>query len=806
MAVITEQNTWTGGVRQIDISDPIKGGPNGPVNLQAGDVANRTQFLKSQLAAVPDTIDSINGEVVPSTLADKLNYLSDTKAQIAQSITAKGVSVPQGASFRQYVNYLSTFSSMNVSNVINENWFNPNNQAGGISWIDPPIEFDHIHIDDLLFPSDPGYDIQAGVQHFNPTEGSHKYIIKTAFANGAMSDGVQLQETVYTLRNTAELVNAVIGQADPRYLLVTFNNSITVTQATGFKVSVVGQTTPWDALVFDSQPDSKSIRFKLNSIVFQSNTNYYLNYDGSGDLLNSNNTSYPSWTGFAVQNYSTYSETQLLMAQIPSAFPNAVVLLFSRAVKSIDRTKFTLNNAGQSITGLVSPTGTNQSVTVQLALSGNVSSAASGVTISMSAGGATDDLGQSVTPFTNQPCSNNSGVTALTPQAAEISASNPSVLSLIMSGAVLISNATSGSSAPTGWSLSGGSSLPSIASWAISDGTMTFTLSGPVLQGSTVNILYDGSDPTFVNASNGDMVPAFNQPVVNNSTLDVIPPGTPGTGRNLALLILGREVETPADVTTIINQVSATVRAGMINNLELGDYFGLASLTIAAGSDTGGAFSQDSNVEISGHGRWLDFMIVSKNGLLNKNGNTTPHVIFHSRNVLSAMTSSTVGGHYMEVTATNANGYMGSKGRTFLLNQVKAGLEAAGIPFSSDKIITLSRRVANKGQGATGLDVIADKLWLPTEWELFGANTYSWSSGSQAETGDNGQGRLEYYQDNASRLKYCLLNVNIVSFHWWGASPARVNSDAFCHGSSSGSAVISSASLTLGVAPAFAVD
>lgn len=50
-----------------------------------------------------------------NTTADKLNYLIATKEAIRQAIIAKGVSVPQDASFRSYATYISEIIGLDTS-------------------------------------------------------------------------------------------------------------------------------------------------------------------------------------------------------------------------------------------------------------------------------------------------------------------------------------------------------------------------------------------------------------------------------------------------------------------------------------------------------------------------------------------------------------------------------------------------------------------------------------------------------------------------------------------------------------------
>ncbi|MFD2645147.1 glycine-rich domain-containing protein [Pseudomonas japonica] len=51
MASLPEQYDWAPGIYQLETSDPVLGGPEGIDNLQAKQLASRTQWLKNQLAA-----------------------------------------------------------------------------------------------------------------------------------------------------------------------------------------------------------------------------------------------------------------------------------------------------------------------------------------------------------------------------------------------------------------------------------------------------------------------------------------------------------------------------------------------------------------------------------------------------------------------------------------------------------------------------------------------------------------------------------------------------------------------------------
>ena len=50
MANLNESAVWVDGIYQIETSDPVMGGPNGIANKQAGQIGNRTKWLKNKIA------------------------------------------------------------------------------------------------------------------------------------------------------------------------------------------------------------------------------------------------------------------------------------------------------------------------------------------------------------------------------------------------------------------------------------------------------------------------------------------------------------------------------------------------------------------------------------------------------------------------------------------------------------------------------------------------------------------------------------------------------------------------------------
>jgi hypothetical protein len=61
MGTITEGNTWTNSITQLETTDAVLGGPNGPANKQAIEFAARTQYLKALIASINTEINAARG-------------------------------------------------------------------------------------------------------------------------------------------------------------------------------------------------------------------------------------------------------------------------------------------------------------------------------------------------------------------------------------------------------------------------------------------------------------------------------------------------------------------------------------------------------------------------------------------------------------------------------------------------------------------------------------------------------------------------------------------------------------------------
>jgi hypothetical protein len=208
--------------------------------------------------------------------------------------------------------------------------------------------------------------------------------------------------------------------------------------------------------------------------------------------------------------------------------------------------------------------------------------------------------------------------------------------------------------------------------------------------------------------------------------------------------------------------------------IQLGDYIDLeGGLTVSGGTPS----PTVTNDPLGGHGTLLRLIVVGINsfnaqGTYTYTGNgTDAHLVFQFQNLPFT--------HNMNSTETNVGGYALSEMRSYIMGAFLTGLNAAGVPNSL--LWAPTRHVANGGSSATAADLIADKLWLPTELEMFGVQVYSIGGW---ETTAN-QARLEYYSSNSVRIKY---DTPTHPYAYWLASPSSwTTPNGFCYINSGGS-------------------
>jgi hypothetical protein len=181
----------------------------------------------------------------------------------------------------------------------------------------------------------------------------------------------------------------------------------------------------------------------------------------------------------------------------------------------------------------------------------------------------------------------------------------------------------------------------------------------------------------------------------------------------------------------------------------------------------------------------LRLIVVGINSFKNKNENdTTPHVVFHFQNALvyHPMNIKTSG------NPTNAGGYPASTLRKYLIPVVGdgnsgkflAGLKNAGVP---EEVLWAPQRFVLKSQ--TDGEMIQDKLWVPTLYEMTGKNQARELNNVtvKLETSSN-QAKLEYYTSSTlldkNRKKYAIYIGEVIERNYWLASPYPNDDYKFC--------------------------
>lgn len=79
MANLDEQAQWEEGIYQLELTDPVVGGPDGISNLQAKQLANRTKYLKEQQNKQQDIVNGYSPEMQEGILASLL-FAADMSA------------------------------------------------------------------------------------------------------------------------------------------------------------------------------------------------------------------------------------------------------------------------------------------------------------------------------------------------------------------------------------------------------------------------------------------------------------------------------------------------------------------------------------------------------------------------------------------------------------------------------------------------------------------------------------------------------------------------------------------------------
>lgn len=85
MTVMNDQAIWELTVKEIDVTDDVLGGVDGPVNIQGLQLANRTQYLKQQLEALAGALSDVDEawtEALGLHAAGNVDDFTDVKRRI----------------------------------------------------------------------------------------------------------------------------------------------------------------------------------------------------------------------------------------------------------------------------------------------------------------------------------------------------------------------------------------------------------------------------------------------------------------------------------------------------------------------------------------------------------------------------------------------------------------------------------------------------------------------------------------------------------------------------------------------------
>lgn len=150
-------------------------------------------------------------------------------------------------------------------------------------------------------------------------------------------------------------------------------------------------------------------------------------------------------------------------------------------------------------------------------------------------------------------------------------------------------------------------------------------------------------------------------------------------------------------------------------------------------------------------------------------------------------------GRQMNSSNTNVGGWNSCALRTWLNGDFFDDY----IPADLQALIAERDIVSSQGNQSTALQTATDKIWLPREYEIFGATTYA----TATEHTDGGAEQFPIYATSSNRIK--TLGQDGAASYWWGVSPYASDAASFCFVSTTGAANGGNASSTNGVAPCF---
>jgi len=160
-------------------------------------------------------------------------------------------------------------------------------------------------------------------------------------------------------------------------------------------------------------------------------------------------------------------------------------------------------------------------------------------------------------------------------------------------------------------------------------------------------------------------------------------------------------------------------------------------------------------------------------------------VIWKAKNAMNALRQ-----HH--TSNTNAGGWNSSDLRTYLNNTVYAALPAELKPLIAERAVK-----ASQGSQSAAIQTANDKIFLPREFEVFGATTYAAAS----EQSQGGALQWPIFATAAKRI--ITQGLGGAACIWWLVSPYASGSAHFCYVGTSGAPGHYDASTSYGVVPCF---
>jgi hypothetical protein len=401
MAIIEETISWP-TVRKIHKTDSV-GGEDDVQNQQLEELGSRTKFLKKALDSVDLRLKELINDIydTDSTVAAKVNHLTEIRSEIQSALAIKGISVPDTVALNQYIDYIKLLTASSaVTEVTNNTALSPTGTIG-ITWKDPELEFVRIEVVDLLANTPTPTLINKGVQLFVPTKGIHKYKIYPILnSNNEPGEAVILKQVEYYIDYSTYPVRVASNPLDPTEIIVEFNQAVKQTKRLGQFESFYEDNAfslyinqyGYKHLEFDDSaiPTGQTIIsniIKLKTTDYQAteryvltkSDRYILNFSSSecNYLKLFSNERLADFDGVPVKNYSNYVKAQSLSAYISSNENSVLNIIFNKPVKNVDISRFRLTayaaEGALPNVSLISPKNEDSSNIVKLRLTRGLS-------------------------------------------------------------------------------------------------------------------------------------------------------------------------------------------------------------------------------------------------------------------------------------------------------------------------------------------------------------------------------------------------------------------------------------------------